>query len=68
MFKAGPGVLSAHKLTLRGDFKAGVLVRGTIAAEDGRTYEIDVEKGEVLEVLKDGSKQPVDHLPADITA
>lgn len=72
MFKAGviegPGVLSARKLTLRGDFKAGVLVRGTIAAEDGRTYEIDVEKGEVLEVLKDGSKQPVDQLPADISA
>jgi hypothetical protein len=72
MFKAGvfegPGVLSVRMLTMRGDFKAGALIRGTIATEDGRTYEIDVEKGQILEVLIDGSKRPIDQLPADITA
>ncbi len=71
MFKAGimegEGVLTSGKLKMRGDFKAGVLVRGTIAAEDGRTFEVDLEKDEVLEVLKDGTKRPVDQLPADIT-
>ncbi len=71
MFKTGvidgPGVLTVPTLTMSGDFKAGVLVRGTIAAADGRTFEIDAEKGEVLEVLKDGTKRPVDQLPADVT-
>lgn len=70
-FKAGaidgPGVLTLGKLVMRGEFKSGVMVRGTIAADDGRTFEIDLEKDEVLEVLDDGSKRPVDELPADIT-
>ena len=63
----GKGSLHAGGVTMRGDFELGVLVRGTIAAADGRTYEIDVEKDEVLEVLKDGTKRPVGELPADIT-
>lgn len=70
MFKAGvidgPGVLTVPNLTMRGDFKSGELVRGTLVAEDGRTFEIDAAKGEVFEVLKDGTKRPVDALPADI--
>lgn len=53
-------------LDYEGTFKSGVLIRGTIALQDGRTFEMDAEKGEVIEVQKDGSKQPVDQLPADI--
>jgi len=70
-FKAGaiegPGTLKVGKATMRGEFKAGTIVRGTINAEDGRTFEIDLEKGELLEVSKDGSKHPIDQLPSDIT-
>jgi hypothetical protein len=71
MFKAGviegPGVLTLPTVTMRGDFKSGVLVRGTVAAGDGRTFEIDAGKGEILEVQKDGTKRPLDQLPSDIT-
>jgi hypothetical protein len=71
MFKGGmmegPGTLSVGKLTMRGDFKSGVLARGTIVGADGRTFEVDMEKNEILEVSKDGSKHPVDELPPDIT-
>lgn len=71
MFKGGvmdgPGALVTGKLSMHGDFSAGVLVRGTINAADGRTFEIDVAKGEMLEVQKDGSKHPIDQLPPDIT-
>lgn len=70
-FKAGviegPGVLSVGKLTMQGDFKVGVLARGTITEDDGRTFEIDAEKGAILEVLKDGTKRPLDELPPDVT-
>lgn len=71
MFKGGvmegQGTLSAGKLTMRGDFKSGALAHGTITGADGRTFEIDIEKNEVLEVNKDGTKHPIDQLPADIT-
>ena len=62
-----PGALTVGNVTMRGDFRFGTLVHGTITADDGRTYEIDVEKDEVLEVLKDGTKRPIDQLPDDIT-
>ena len=71
MFKSGAmegaGTLRVGNLTMRGDFKAGVLARGTVAEADGRTYEIDVEKNEILEVMKDGSKRSLDALPPDVT-
>ena len=71
MFKAGlmdgPGSLKVGKVTMRGDFKRGLMLRGTINADDGRTYEVDVEKQEVLEVAKDGTKRSVERLPPDIT-
>jgi hypothetical protein len=63
----GPGTLKRGNATLRGDFRSGTMVRGTISAEDGRTFEIDVEKNEFLEVEKDGTKHPVDQLPPEIT-
>lgn len=70
MFKGGvmdgPGTLNLGKVTMRGDFKDGGLVRGTITG-DGRTFEVDIEKNEILEVMKDGTKRPIDQLPADIT-
>jgi len=62
----GPGTLTVGNMTVRGDFKAGVLARGTITGNDGRTFEVDIEKGEIVEVLKDGSKRPIDELPADM--
>lgn len=71
MFNAGAiegtGELRVDKVTMRGEFKAGILMRGTISGDDGRTFEIDVEKDEVLEVLKDGTKRSIDELPPDIT-
>jgi hypothetical protein len=71
MFKAGAmegaGTLSVGKLTMRGDFKAGVLARGTITGADGRTFQVDIDKNEILEVMKDGSKRPLDELPPDVT-
>ena len=44
-----------------------MLARGTITGDDARTFEIDLEKDEILEVMKDGSKRPVDELPAELT-
>lgn len=71
MFKGGamegPGTLSVGKLTMHGEFKSGALAHGTITGADGRTFEVDLEKSEILEVMKDGSKHPIDELPADIT-
>jgi hypothetical protein len=71
MFKSGamegPGTLKVGKLTMTGDFKAGVLARGTIVGADGRTFEVDLAKNEILEVNKDGTKHPIDQLPPDIS-
>ena len=64
---SGAGTLRVGKLALRGDFTDGVLVRGTIDSPDGRTFEIDVEKQQILEVEKDGSKHPIEQLPPEIT-
>ncbi len=70
-FKAGmfdgSGVLSVGKLTMRGDFKVGVLTRGTIIENGGRAFEINAEKDEIFEVLEDGTKRPLDELPPDVS-
>jgi hypothetical protein len=61
----GPGTMSIGKVTLSGDFRANALQRGTITAANGRKFEIDLDAGEIVEVLKDGTKQPLDALPID---
>ena len=63
----GAGTLNIGKTTVSGEFKRNALIRGSINTEDGRTFEIDVEKQQILEVEKDGTKHPIDQLPPDIT-
>jgi hypothetical protein len=62
----GAGVLTIGALTFDGTFKADEFVGGKVVA-NGRAFEVDGQTGAVVEVLKDGSKQPLDALPADIT-
>jgi hypothetical protein len=52
---------------LKGVFKNNEFNRGTIVAESGRTFEVDLDEDKVLEVLEGGVKKPLDELPPDIT-
>jgi len=49
----------------QGTFLAGGFVRGKVTVADGRSFDIDKQKGAFFEVLKDGSKQPLTALPDD---
>lgn len=55
----GKGKLQIGKQTLEGDFSSGVFQRGVIHTEDGRTLEVDVDAGRIVEVKPDGSRMPV---------
>jgi hypothetical protein len=55
----GPGTLTFDEISFQGEFKQGVLVRGVMRTAD-KTIEVDAEKATYLEVLKDGTKVPVD--------
>jgi hypothetical protein len=55
----GDGILTVGSTRIEGEFRADVLRRGTIAIEGGRRFEIDLEKGMFVEVLKDGSRRDV---------
>jgi hypothetical protein len=48
------------KASFEGEFKEGVLVRGVMHTEQGKAIELDDEKQTYFEVLKDGTKIPVD--------
>jgi hypothetical protein len=61
----GAGTLIAGKLKFEGDFLADIFVRGTITGDDGRRFEVDMESGESVEILEDGTRQPMDAVPAD---
>jgi hypothetical protein len=63
----GTGTLHMGSVQLKGVFKSNVFSRGTIIAESGRTFEVDIDEGKVFEVLEGGLKQPLDQLPPDIT-
>jgi hypothetical protein len=60
---SGPGTLEAERVTLQGEFRAGVFVKGKIAAKDGNQFEIDADKSEFFRVLPDGTKQRLDGVP-----
>jgi hypothetical protein len=62
----GTGTLRMGSVQLKGVFKSNAFSRGTITAE-GRTFEVDLHEGKVLEVLEGGLKRPLDQLPPDIT-
>lgn len=61
----GSGVLTVGSRRLEGRFQGGFFVQGRIS-EEGRTFEIDIEEGKVLEILPDGTKQPLDQLPLEL--
>ena len=63
----GTGTLRMGSVQVKGVFKGNVFNRGTITAEDGRKFELDIDEGKVLEVLEGGLKRPLDQLPPDIT-
>lgn len=58
----GKGKLTIGPITLEGEFRNAEFVKGTVH-ENGRTFQIDLEQGEILEVLPDGSKKPIDEMP-----
>jgi hypothetical protein len=62
LFKAGlmhgDGVLTTEQATLQGEFRDGLLYRGTMTGKSGRKFEIDNERQTVFEILPDGSKRP----------
>lgn len=62
----GAGTLRLGAVQFKGNFKHGLFNGGTIVAESGRTFEVDIEKATVLEVLEGGVKRPIDQLPPDI--
>jgi hypothetical protein len=55
----GAGVLTTKQSTMQGEFRAGVLYRGTLTSKAGRKFEIDLEQDTVFEILPDGTKRPV---------
>jgi hypothetical protein len=55
----GAGVLVTGGGTLSGEFKSNQFYKGSIETAAGRKFEVDPEKGSILEVLPDGSKQDV---------
>lgn len=61
----GAGVLSIGEVKFDGTFKDDEFAGGTVIAPGGRTFEVDAATGAIVEVLKDGSKQSLDALPAD---
>ena len=62
----GTGTLHMGAAQFKGVFKNNAFNRGTIVAESGRTFEVDIDEGKVLEVLEGGLKQSLDQLPPDI--
>ncbi len=62
----GEGTLTIGATKLQGEFRGNILVKGTIAAPEGRIFEIDVDAQTIVEVLPDGSKRDVEDLPADL--
>jgi hypothetical protein len=56
----GQGVLSIGPTRMEGDFKANTLYRGQVVTKSGRRFEVDVEKGSIVELLPDGSERPAD--------
>ena len=69
-FKDGEEAVGTMKLTdgsvLQGTFRADQFVGGKVSMADGRNFEVDIRNGEVVEVLKDGSKQRIGALPETI--
>jgi hypothetical protein len=61
----GAGTLSIGSAKFSGEFREDIFVRGTAFGHDGRTFELDLEKGETYEILPDGSKRPVDGLQTE---
>jgi hypothetical protein len=57
---AGQGTLTIGEQSFKGEFKQGEFIRGVMHTKQGKTIEIDAEKETYLEVLKDGTKVPVD--------
>jgi hypothetical protein len=57
---AGQGTLTIGEQSFKGEFKRGVFTRGVMHTKQGKIIEIDHEKATYLEVLKDGTKVPVD--------
>lgn len=57
---AGQGTLTVGEESFKGEFKQGVFIRGVMHTKQGKTIEIDEEKETYLELLKDGTKVPVD--------
>lgn len=57
---AGQGTLSLGDASFKGEFKQGVFIRGEMHTKQGKTIEMDSEKRTYFEVLKDGTKVPVD--------
>jgi len=57
---AGQGTLTVDEQSFKGEFKQGVFIRGMIHTKEGKTLEIDLDKATYLEVLKDGTKVPID--------
>jgi hypothetical protein len=62
----GGGNLAVGSIKMRGHFREGVLLRGSIETNDNRKFEIDLDKREIFEVQPDGSKLPIDQIPADV--
>jgi hypothetical protein len=54
----GQGLLTVGSLRAEGEFKANTLHRGRVVTESGRTFEIDLDKDTILDVLPDGSTRP----------
>ena len=54
----GQGLLTVGSMRLEGEFKANALHRGRVITDSGRTFEIDLDEGTVLDLLPDGSTRP----------
>ncbi len=57
---AGQGTLTFGDVSFKGEFKQGVFIRGVVHTKQGKTIEMDGEKQTYFEVLKDGTKVPID--------
>src|SRR6185436_17170323 len=57
---AGPGKLTVDDSSFEGEFKDNMFVRGVVHTKQGKTLEVDAEKQTYFEVLKDGTKVPID--------
>jgi len=57
---AGPGKLTVDDSSFEGEFKDNMFVRGVVHTKQGKTLEVDAEKQTYFEVLKDGTRVPID--------